>query len=150
GAQPMDLVDEEDAARAEIGEEAGQVAGLLDHRARRLCDLDAQLVRQDRRERGLAKTRRPVEQHVVEGFAALARRLEEDGELFLERRLPDELVEPQRSQPRLVLEVLAEANRIGDTAGMLRRSTRGCLGRWCHEPSLANAGRGLGEPRESL
>jgi hypothetical protein len=99
----MDLVDEQDAARSEVGEEPREVPGALDHRARGLRDLYAQLVRENRRQGGLAEAGRPVEQDVVQRLAALAGGREEDAELFLEPRLPDELVELGGPEPRLRL-----------------------------------------------
>ena len=46
---PVDLVDEQHLALAEVGEDRGQIARLLEHRARRRADLHAQLVRRSRR-----------------------------------------------------------------------------------------------------
>ena len=79
--QPMDLVDEQHVARLEVGEQRREVAGALEHRARRLAQVDAELVRDDVRQRRLAEARRAEQQHVVERFAALPRRLDEDREL---------------------------------------------------------------------
>ena len=74
----MDLVHKQDAALAHIGEQAGQIAGALDDRARGVGDLDAELVTEDRRQRGLAQPWRAVEQDVVQRLAAALGGLEED------------------------------------------------------------------------
>ncbi len=68
--QPMDLVDEQDVARLEIGELRGEIAGLGDHRAGGRAEIDAELARHDLGERRLAEAGRPDEQHVVERLAA--------------------------------------------------------------------------------
>ena len=73
--QAVDLVDEQDVAAAERGEDARQVALALERRARGHAHLGPQLVREQVRQRGLAEPGRPGEQHVVERLAALARRL---------------------------------------------------------------------------
>ena len=55
--QPVDLVDEQDVARLEIGEQRREIAGARDHRARRRAETDAQLARHDLRQRRLAEAR---------------------------------------------------------------------------------------------
>ncbi len=65
GLQAVDLVDEQHVARLQVGQDRGQVAGALDHRAGGGAEADAQLARDDLRQRGLAQARRPVQQHVV-------------------------------------------------------------------------------------
>ena len=57
---------------------AARSPGALEHRARGLAQVHAELVRDDVRQRRLAEPRRAEQQHVVERFAALARRLDED------------------------------------------------------------------------
>ena len=49
----------------------------------------------------LPKPGRPVEQHVIHRLAALLRRLDGDGEIFLDLRLPREIGEPARAAARL-------------------------------------------------
>jgi hypothetical protein len=46
-AEAVDLVDEEDIPRLQVGEQGGQVAGLLQHRARGLAQADGHLVGDD-------------------------------------------------------------------------------------------------------
>ena len=67
--QAVDLVDEQHIVRFEIGQDGGQVAGALQHRSRGLAQIDAHLVGDDMRQRGLAQARRAEQQHVVERFA---------------------------------------------------------------------------------
>ena len=88
-AQPMDLVDEQHVVRLQVRQQRRQVAGALDHRSGGLSQIHAQLVRDDVRERGLAEARRAEDQHVVERLAPVARGLDEDLHLRLDRRLAD-------------------------------------------------------------
>ena len=55
--QAVDLVDEQHVVRLEVGEQRREVAGALEHRARRLAQVDAELVRDDVRQRRLAEAR---------------------------------------------------------------------------------------------
>ena len=88
-AQAMDLVDEQHVVRLQVGQQRREVAGALDHRPGGLAQVHAELVRDDVRERGLAEARRAEDQHVVERLAPVARRLDEDLHLRLDRRLAD-------------------------------------------------------------
>ena len=102
--------------RLEVGEERREVAGALEHRARGLAQVDAQLVRDDVRQRRLAEARRPEQQHVVERFLALARRLDEDRELPADLLLADVLVERARPQRALEHFLLRAHRGRGDQA----------------------------------
>ena len=70
--EAVDLVDEEDAARLERGEEAGDVGLALERRAGRLDHRHAELGGDDVSERGLAEAGRAGEQDVVERLLAAA------------------------------------------------------------------------------
>ena len=94
----MNLVDEEHVALFEVADDRGEVAGALDRRPRGRAHVDPELARDDMGERGLAQSRRPREQHVVEDLAALARRLDRHAEDFLSALLADELAERARAQ----------------------------------------------------
>ena len=85
----MDLVDEQHVARLEIGEQRREVAGPFEHRSRRLAQVDAELVRENVRQRRLAEARRAEQQDVVERFAAFARGLDENAELIADFFLAD-------------------------------------------------------------
>src|ERR1700738_4104574 len=96
----MDLVDEQHVVRLEIGEQGGKGAGALQHRARRLAQVDTELVRDDMGERRLAESRRTEQQHVIERLFAFFSGLDEDRELAADFFLADVLVErtwPQRA-----------------------------------------------------
>ena len=95
--QAMDLVDEQHVARLQVGQQRGEIAGPLEHRARGLAQVHAELAGDDVRERGLAEARRAEDQRVVERLAALHRRLHEDLELRLDLLLADVVGEPLRA-----------------------------------------------------
>src|SRR6185437_1185455 len=115
-AQAMDLIDEEHVALFEIGEKGSEIAGLRDHRSGRRAKTDAELTRHDLCQRGLAKARRAAEQHVIERLAALARRLDEYGEVRARLRLADKLRQHLRTQ-RGVAGVLVAPLRRDDARG---------------------------------
>jgi hypothetical protein len=69
--QAVDLVDEQDVVRFEVGQQRRQVARTLQHRAGGLAQVDAHLARDDVGQRGLAQARRAEQQRVVERFARL-------------------------------------------------------------------------------
>ena len=68
-AEAVDLVDEEDVARLERGEDRGDVLPL-ERRPGDRADADAELLADDVREARLAEPRRAGEQDVVERLAA--------------------------------------------------------------------------------
>ena len=76
--QPVDLVDEEDVARAQVGERADEVARLLQRRAGGGADVDAQLAGDELGERRLAESRRAEEEGVIERLAPRERRVDGD------------------------------------------------------------------------
>jgi hypothetical protein len=81
--QAVDLVDEEDVVRAELGEETREGALVLNDRAVGAEELDSHFFCEDLRERGLAEPREAAEKEVVEGLAAAARGFDEDVEVSL-------------------------------------------------------------------
>src|SRR5271154_6759748 len=91
--QAMNLVDEQHVVLFEVVDDRGQVGGALDRRARSDVNVDAELARDDMRERGLAEAGGPREQHVIEHFAASARGGNRHAENFLVALLADEFVE---------------------------------------------------------
>ncbi len=70
----MYLVDKEHVVLVERGEDAGQVAGLVEHGARRHLEAHSQLVGNDVAQCGLAQAWRTVKQDVVECLVAHAGR----------------------------------------------------------------------------
>ena len=55
--QAVDLVDEQDVARLQVGQQRREVAGALDHRARGGAEADPELAGDDLRQRRLAEAR---------------------------------------------------------------------------------------------
>src|SRR5262249_45445183 len=72
--QAMDLVDEQDIARLQIGQQGSEIAAALDDRAGSGAKADPHLSRHDMRKGRLAETRRAREEHVIEGLTAGFRR----------------------------------------------------------------------------
>ena len=135
--EPVDLVDEQDVALLERGEDRGQVAGPLDGRARGVFDVDAQLARDDRGQGRLAQAGRAVQEDVVGGLSPAPGRLEQDRQVRLDLALADVFVERARPEGALddevavVLEVRREDARevVGHRrASLARRRTlsHGC------------------------
>ncbi len=69
-------------------------------------EIDAELARDDLRERRLAESGRPDEQHMIERLAARFGGLDEDAEILARRFLPGEIGEALRAHRRLVLGTL--------------------------------------------
>ncbi len=133
--EPVDLVDEEDVARLDRGQDRRDVL-LLERRAGDGAEADAELLAHDLRQRRLAEARRPGEQHVVERLAAALGGVERDPELLLDPLLTDEVVEPARPQGPLDLLVLGVQHGCDDaslTPAQRRRES-------------ADAARGLAPP----
>ncbi len=109
--QAVDLVDEQDVALVELGEDGRQVAGAFERRTGRDVQVHSHLGGDDAGERGLAEPGRPGEQQVVDRLAAVAGGLEHDREVLLELALADELGEGTRPQPGVddLLDVVADA-----------------------------------------
>ena len=68
--KPVDLIDEEHVAFLERGEQAGQVAGLVEDGTGSDLHVDAHLVGDDMGEGRLAQAGRAMEKRMVQGFAA--------------------------------------------------------------------------------
>ena len=96
--QAVDLVDEENGAGLERGQERRDVALALECGACGLHERDAELGGDDLRERRLAEPGRPGEQDVIECLAAAGGGLDRDRELILDRRLADEVTESAGSE----------------------------------------------------
>ena len=65
----MNLVYKEDVVLRQIGEQRGQIAGLLNGGAGGDADIDPHLVGNDAAEGGFAQAGRAVKQNVVQGLA---------------------------------------------------------------------------------
>ncbi|KAG1487407.1 hypothetical protein G6F52_014195 [Rhizopus delemar] len=85
----MELVDEQHIVRLLVGQQRGQVTGLLDHRAGGDPQGHAQLVGADVAEGSLAQAGRPEDQHVVQRVATTLGRLDVDFHLLAHRHLAE-------------------------------------------------------------
>ena len=97
--QAMNLVDEQNIARFEVGENRREVAALAGT-GPEVERKPTQLARHDLRQRRLAEAGRPEQQHVVER-AVRRRRVDEDLQIALGLLLADEFRERLRAE-RLV------------------------------------------------
>src|SRR5579884_4301362 len=116
-AEPVDLVDEDDVARLDGGEDRRDVLPL-ERGAGDRPDPDAELLADDVGEARLTESRRADEEDVVERLSPALRRVERDRELLLHARLADELVETARPEAALdLLLVVAQRGRqeLGDS-----------------------------------
>ena len=116
----MDLVDEEDVARLDRGENRSDVL-LLERGAGDRAQPDTELLADDLRQRRLAEAWRPGEKHVVEGLVAPLGSVERDAELLLDPLLADEVVEPARPQGALDLVVLGVQHGSRDAVAHMDR-----------------------------
>ena len=89
--QAVDLVDEQDVARLEIGQDRRQIARLGQDGARGGAEADAQLARDDLGQGGLAQPRRAEQQDVVQRLGPAPRGVDEDLQIALGLLLTDEL-----------------------------------------------------------
>ena len=94
----MDLVNEEDRAGLQCGQQGGDVALALKRRAGSLNERHTELGGDDLRQRSLSKPGRPGEQNVIERFIATACRLERNSELVADGLLADKIIERLRPQ----------------------------------------------------
>ena len=97
----MDFVDEQHVVRLEVGQDRGQVAGALQHRAGGLAQVDAHFGGDDVRQRRLAEARRAEEQDVVERFTTFFGGLDEYFQLLADLHLTGVVGQPFRPQRAL-------------------------------------------------
>ena len=93
----MDFIDEQHIALIEVGQLRREIAGFRDHRAGGRAEIDAKFARDDLRQCRLAETGRADEQHMIERLAARFGRLNEDLQVLLRLRLPDEFTKLERA-----------------------------------------------------
>ena len=94
----MDFVDKEHIVFLQTGEQTGQVARFVEHRARREFESHAELVGYDIGKRRLAQSRRTVQEGVVERFATVFCRFNEDMQVFHHLALTAEVTEAERTE----------------------------------------------------
>src|SRR5579875_360113 len=80
--QTVNLIDKQDFAGLQRGQNRGQVAGVLNSRARSCFQTHTHLGGNDIAERCLAQARRTVEQNMIDGLAALERGLQQNIKIF--------------------------------------------------------------------
>ena len=105
-AEPMDLVDEQDVALAQAGEDRGEIARALDGRSRCGADLCPDLRGDNICKGRLAEARRAVQQDVIDRLGPMACRIEEDGQVLLDALLARELVQAAGPDSGLERELL--------------------------------------------
>ena len=110
----VDLVDEQDVAIAEVGQQRRQIARSLDRWARGHMQGHLQLGGDDARKGRLSETRWTGEQQVIRRLLPGARRFEHDAQVVLELGLADELVERGGPQADLDGHVLVVRFAVGD------------------------------------
>ena len=98
GREAVYLVDEQHVVLFERGEDAGQVAGLVEHGAAGHLEPDTEFVGDDVRQRRLAQSWGAVQKRVVERFAAELRCLDKDAQVLDHLCLTAEVGKPQRAQ----------------------------------------------------
>ena len=108
----MNLIDKEHIALVEIGQQTRQIARLVEHGTRGHFELRTHLVGDDTRQRGLAQTRRAVQQHVVERLATHQRRANEDVEVLDNLLLTREVGQLLRSDTVLELQIALDISHI--------------------------------------
>ena len=97
----MDFIDEKDIAFVEVRQQTGKVAGFFDGGAAGAFDVGAHGLGDDVRQRRFAEARRPAEQDVIDGFAALLCSLHGDFKPLPDLGLTGELRENGRAQSHL-------------------------------------------------
>ena len=108
----MDLVDEQHIARLEVGQDRGEVALALEHRAGGLAQAHAEFGGEDVGERGLTEAGRPEDEHVIERLATAPSGIDEDPELLLDGGLTDIVREAPRPYGAIERLVLSDALRV--------------------------------------
>ena len=89
----MYFVDEKHVVRLEGSEDACKVAGLVEHWSARQLKAYSELVCYDVGQRRLSQAWRSVQKCVVERFASVLRRLDEDAEVLDDLLLSTEVLE---------------------------------------------------------
>ena len=99
----MDLVDEQNIARIEIGEDRRQIARLGEDGSRGHAEVHTQLAADDLRERRLAEAWWTVEQGVIHRLAPPPGALYKDGKIGARLLLPHELRQGLRAESTVIV-----------------------------------------------
>ncbi len=100
--EAVDFVDEEHVTGAQVCQHGREIAGTLEHGSGREVDLGVHLGCDDQGEGGLAKSRGPEEEGMVEGFISIARRIDENPEVRRQAILPHKLAQTPGPEGLLV------------------------------------------------
>ena len=111
----MDLVDEQHVLRLQRGEDARQVARLVQHGTAGDLEAHAKFVGDDVRERGLTQSGRAVQERVVERFATIAGSLHEHLQVLHHLCLAGEVLKVERAQR--VLEIRRSPTPVASPVG---------------------------------
>ena len=111
--EPVDLVDEQDIALFQIGQQRGQITRLGDHRAAGGPEPNPQFARNNLRQRSLPQPRRAKEQDRVHRLPARFGAFDEDAKVVLGRRLPHEFGERLRTKRRIGIVGEALGGEVG-------------------------------------
>src|SRR3989338_5355360 len=109
----MRFVYKQNVAAVEICEDGSQIAHALKRRAGGDFDLRREFVRNQMRERRLAKPRWAIKQQMLYRVSALARRLQQNGKITLDVLLPDIIVPLVRTKRRVKRAILQLFLRLG-------------------------------------
>ena len=109
----MNLVDEQDVAPPQPGEDAGQIGAARQRRSGDNVNLRAHLVGDDMRQRRLAQSRRAVQKHVLHRLAAAAGSGDGNPQLLEQLLLPDVVGETPRTQRVREVRLLRVARVLG-------------------------------------
>ena len=101
----MDLVNKQNVTWLQVSQDGCQVTGTRNSGAARRLDLSAQLVGDNRGQRGLAQTRGARENHVVERLATALRRLDQHAKALLDMLLTAVVVQALGTQGTVDIEV---------------------------------------------
>ena len=97
----MDLVYKKDISWLKVGQNRGEIAGLLDDRARGRTEPNAEFQRHDLREGRFPEAGRTMQQHMVQCLPPAAGGLNEDREILPRCLLAGEFRETTRPKRRL-------------------------------------------------
>ncbi len=101
----MNFINKQDVALFQVGKQRRQVTGAFQRRAGGDSKIHAQLVGDDRRQRGFSQAGRAIQQHVIQRFAAQASGIDKYRQIFLHLFLTDIIVHGTRAQ-RIIAFVL--------------------------------------------
>jgi hypothetical protein len=118
GLEAVDLVEEEDLAVADVGEDGSEVALDLEGGAGSLLEADVELIGDDGGEGGFAEAWGTEEEDVVEGFAAGFGGFKGDGELLFGFGLADEFLEAAWAELELEGVFLGGACGVDEALGI--------------------------------